>query len=470
VPAEISDPQQPSAGPRRRVAVVLAAGQGTRMKSALPKVLHRAGGRALLAWVVDAAREAGCDRILVVVGHGAEQVRQELAAPDVEFVLQAEQRGTGHALAQAGPRIEEAATVLVLSGDVPLVTAATLRQLAEAAESGWGALAVARVEEPGALGRVVAEDGRLVRIVEAKDASEEERRIDTINAGLYAFPAPDVFEYLARVRPDNVQGEIYLTDVPGLAVAQGRPVVLHELADRAEALGVNTRSELAGAHRLLMNRHLERLMAAGVTVLEPARTTLDPGVEVGRDTVIHPDVALHGTTVVGEGCELHQGAWLRDSRLGDGVVVEPYTVLDGAAVGDGGRVGPFARLRPGAELAAGAKAGNFVEIKNARLGEGAKANHLAYVGDAEVGPGANLGAGVVTCNYDGRAKHRTVIGPGAFVGSDTMLVAPVAVGEGASTAAGSVITQDVPPGALGVGRARQRNVEGWRDRRRRSEE
>jgi len=444
-----------------RVAVILAAGKGTRMRSELPKVLHEAAGRPLLAWVVDAARAAGCARILIVVGHGAERVREEVTGEDLGWVVQAEQRGTGHALAQAEAEILGAATVLVLSGDVPLVTAATLEQLAKAAEAGWGAMAVADLDAPGSLGRVLTRaDGGLDRIVEARDASPEQLAVRRINSGLYALPAPDVFGYLARVTPNNAQGELYLTDAVSDAAKEGRPVRLVPLADPAEALGINNRAELAAVHRLLIDRHLRALMDAGVTILEPARTVVEPGVRVGVDTVIHPGVSLLGRTEVGAGCVLHQGSWLRDTRVATGVTIHPYSVLDGAEVGDGCQVGPFARLRPAARLAVGARVGNFVEVKNAELGAGSKVNHLAYVGDATVGEGANLGAGVVTCNYDGVRKNRTEIGRRAFIGSDTMLVAPVRVGDDASTAAGSVITKNVPDSALAVGRARQKNLAG----------
>jgi bifunctional UDP-N-acetylglucosamine pyrophosphorylase / glucosamine-1-phosphate N-acetyltransferase len=455
-----------SGGKNPVVAVVLAAGLGTRMKSRLPKVLHEAGGRPLLAWALDAARTAGCVRIVVVVGHGAEEVQHRFAADDVRFVLQERQLGTGHALAQATSEVVGEATVLVLSGDVPLMRVETLRALLDAAGEGGAAMAVADLEQPGSLGRVLATgDGRLAAIVEAKDATPEQLAVRTINAGIYALPAPAIFEELARLRPNNAQGELYLTDaVTELAKAPAGVALLH-LADSAEALGVNTRVELAQVHRLLVERKLHELMLAGVTVLEPHRTRIDAAVTVGPDTVIHPDVSILGSSAVGVGCVLHQGAWLRDSTLADGVTVEPYSVVDGAVVEAGCRVGPFARLRPGTHLGAGARVGNFVEVKASHLGAGAKANHLAYLGDATVGEKANIGAGVVTCNYDGERKHRTEIGAGAFIGSDTMLVAPVQVGSGATTAAGSVITKDVPDGALAVGRVRQRNVEGWQQRR-----
>jgi bifunctional UDP-N-acetylglucosamine pyrophosphorylase/glucosamine-1-phosphate N-acetyltransferase len=448
------------------VAVVLAAGLGTRMRSRLPKVLHEAGGRPLLAWALDAARAAGCARIVTVVGHGAEEVQRRFAADDVRFVLQEQQLGTGHALAQAALEVPGEAIVLVLSGDVPLVRVETLRALLAAAGEGGAAMAVADLGQPGSLGRVIAAgDGRLAAIVEAKDATSEQLAVRTINAGIYALPAPAIFEELARLRPDNAQGELYLTDAVTALAKQPSGVALLHLADPAEALGVNTRVELAQVHRLLVERKLHELMLAGVTVLEPQRTRIDAQVTVGPDTVIHPDVSIFGNSAVGSGCLLHQGAWLRDTTLADGVTVEPHSVLDGAVVETGCRVGPFARLRPGTRLGAGARVGNFVEVKASTLGAGAKANHLAYLGDATVGEKANIGAGVVTCNYDGERKHPTEIGAGAFVGSDTMLVAPVRVGSGATTAAGSVITKDVPDGALAVGRVRQRNVEGWQQRR-----
>jgi bifunctional UDP-N-acetylglucosamine pyrophosphorylase/glucosamine-1-phosphate N-acetyltransferase len=450
----------PKSSPRR-VAVVLAAGKGTRMRSSLPKVLHCAAGRPLLAWVVDAARAAGCEKILVIVGHGVEKVKEAVGGPDIVWVLQEEQKGTGHALAQAEPHVPGDAVLLVLSGDVPLVTPKTLDQLAIDAAAGWGAMAVAELDQPGSLGRVLAGGyGGLRRIVEAADASPEELAVKRVNAGLYALPAPAIFDDLRGVRANNAQGEIYLTDAVTNAASDGRLVQLVPLPDPSEALGVNTRAELARVHRVLIDRHLARLMDEGVTILEPSRTTVEPGVRVGVDTVIHPEVSLLGGTVVGAGCTLRQGAWIQDSTLGEGVTVEPYSVLDGAEVGDGCRVGPFARLRPASCLLQTARVGSFVEVKASELGPGSKVGHLAYVGDARIGAGANLGAGVVTCNYDGRRKHATEVGPGAFIGSDTMLVAPVKVGEGASTAAGSVITKDVPAGALAVGRVRQKNLEG----------
>ncbi len=385
------------------VAVVLAAGRGTRMRSRLPKVLHQAAGRPLLAWVLDAARAAGCGRILVVVGHGGEQVRAAIAGDDITWVTQHEQRGTGHALAQVAPHVAGEALLLVLSGDVPLVGAATLRRLLAAAgaatpaagpggggreESGaggapeeggpWGAMAVADLNDPGRLGRVIAGDGGdggdteakganggsrggdgvLRRIVEAADAGPAELALRTVNAGLYALPAPEIFAFLDRLSPANAQGELYLTDAVTAAAAAGRRVHLVRLDQPLEAQGVNDRRELAAAHRWLLDRHLERLMDAGVGVMEPARTVVEPTVCVGADTVIHPQVSLLGNTRVGAGCVLHQGAWVRDSQLADAVIVHPYSVLDGAVVAADCSVGPFARLGPASPLLPGARMGD----------------------------------------------------------------------------------------------------------------
>ncbi len=453
---------------RAAVAVVLAAGQGTRMRSARPKVLHEAAGRPLLAWVLSAARAVGCERIVVVVGHGAEEVRATCTDTDIEWVEQSEQRGTGHALARVGPAIRETTRLLVLSGDVPLVRPATLRALLELAETSWATMATAELSEPRDLGRVeVADGGLLARIVEVGDAPPAARANRRINAGVYVLPAPEIFAYLEQLTATNSQGELYLTDALNAAVGDGYAVAVMELADADEALGVNDRLDLARVHRALIARKLGELAAAGVTVLDPPTTTVESHVRVGADTVLHPGVSLVGRTTVGPDCTLGQGTWLRNTTLGPAVVIEPYSVLDGATVEEGCRVGPFARLRPGAVLRRGAKVGNFVEVKNAEFGPGAKANHLAYVGDATVGERANIGAGAVTCNYDGEAKHHTSIGARAFIGSDTMLVAPVDVGADATTGAGSVITQDVPPGALAVERGRQRSVPGWKARRRR---
>ena len=460
---------RPAAG--ERVAIVLAAGEGKRMRSAIPKVLHQLAGRPLLSWVLDSARAAGCARLVVVVGRQAGAIIERFAAPDVEFVEQSERLGTGHAVAQAERALgSQPGLALVLYGDVPLVRPAALERLLAAAEEGWGAVAVAQVERPGSLGRVLSEGGRLRGIVEAVDATPDQLEIRTVNSGLYALRVPDLFERLRQVEPHNAQGELYLTDAVVAAAAAGAGVRCVELDDPTEAWGVNDRAELARAEHVLVLRHVERLQEAGVTVRDPARVLIESSVEVGADSEIHPDVTLLGETRIGERVRLHQGVWVRDCALADDVEVLPYSVLDGARVGPGCAVGPFARLRPGTELAEGVRVGNFVEVKKSSLGAGAKANHLAYVGDATVGPGVNIGAGAVTCNYDGERKHRTEIGEGAFIGSDTMLVAPVRIGARAITGAGSVITDDVPDDSLALGRARQRNLIGWTAKRDRADE
>lgn len=446
-------------------AVVLAAGQGTRLRSSLPKVLHPAAGRRLLEWVVRAARAAGCGQISVVIGHGGEQVKSAMADQNLGWVVQAEQKGTGHALAQVEPEVGRDSTLLVLSGDVPLVRAETLDKLVAAARGGWGAMAVADLDEPGSLGRVLTQpDGSLQGIVEAADASPEELTVGRVNAGLYALPAPAIFEFLARLEPQNAKGELYLTDALNAAVRQGHPIRLVDLDDPSESFGVNNRADLGRVHRALIYRHTAALMEAGVTLLDVDRTTIEATVSVDRDTVIHPGVTLLGDSKIGEGCVLHQGVWLRDTSVGERVEIAPYSVLEGAQIEAECRIGPFARLRPGSVIGPGAKVGNFVEIKNSELSEGVKASHLSYIGDASIGERSNIGAGTITCNYDGFEKHPTRIGRDVFIGSDTMLVAPVEVDDEAITGAGSVISKHVPAGSLAVGRSRQQNIAGWAKR------
>ena len=415
-------------------AVVLAAGHSRRLRSERPKVLHEVGGRPLVSWVVQAAREAGCAPICVVVGSGADAVRsvfegEDAGAADVVWVEQPEQRGTGHALSMARDSLRSEGLALVLAGDAPLVRPATLRALLDAAGAGWGSLTVA--DDDAIAGRTVA--------------------------GHYALPVPAIFDWLEKIDPGDAQGEFRLTDAVSAAAGE-HPVAAVRVEDASEVLGVDSRADLAAVQRVFYRRGVDALLAAGVTVLDPESVWIDAGVTVGADSVLHPNVTLLGASSVGSGCTVHSGAWIRDSVLDDGVEVLPYSVLDGARVASDCTIGPFARLRPDAVLEDGAKVGNFVEVKKARLGPGVKASHLAYLGDASVGAGANIGAGVITCNYDGKKKSRTVIGEGAFVGSDCILVAPVEVGAGAYTGAGSVITKDVPDETLAVGRARQKNI------------
>jgi len=420
----------------------------------------------MLEWILEAARQAGCERTLVVIGHLGDRVVEAIGADRATWVRQEEQLGTGHALAQIAGHVSGDETLLVLSGDVPLLTAATLDELASEADNGWGAMAVARAEAPGPLGRVISDDDvELVKIVEAADAEPEELAVDLVNAGIYALPAASTLAFLAEVRPDNAKGEIYLTDALTAAVDAGESVRLHHLGDPTEAFGVNDRADLARAHDAIQRRTRQRLLDEGVSLFDPNSLAVDSEVSVGNDSVIHEDVSLLGNTRIGSGCVIHRGAWLRDVEIADDVEILPYTVAESCRILEGCRVGPFARLRPGTEIGTRSKIGNFVEIKNSTLAAEVKVGHLAYVGDAELGEDVNIGAGVVTCNYDGVRKHRTKVGARSFVGSDTMLVAPVEVGDDATTAAGSVITRDVPDDALAVGRARQRNVEGWSKRR-----
>jgi bifunctional UDP-N-acetylglucosamine pyrophosphorylase/glucosamine-1-phosphate N-acetyltransferase len=453
-----------------RIAVILAAGRGTRLRSRLPKVLHQAGGKPLLAWPLDLAAEVGCERRIVVANsESLAALQRAFPDPTIEWQIQDPPRGTGDALACGLRSVVGDAAVLVLSGDAPLLTRDTAERLLAHADAGAGAMAVAWVERPGSLGRVFANaHGALERIVEVADARPEELEHGLVNAGFYAFSVRALAPQLADLEPHNAQGELYLTDAV-VAAAATTPVALVEL-EAGEALGVNSRADLARVQRALIERVAARLMDEGVTLLDPHSTVIDAEVTVGADTIIHAGVHLLGRCRIGRGCVLHAGAWIRSSVLEDEVEVLPYSVVDQARVGPGSTVGPFARLRPGTELADDVRVGNFVEVKNARLETGVRAGHLAYLGDATVGAGTNIGAGVVTCNYDGARKHHTTIGRDAFVGSDTMLVAPVTVGDRATTAAGSVITHDVPDDALAVARARQRVVPDWSKRRPRGEE
>ncbi len=441
------------------------------MRSKKIKLLHDVAGRPMLAHVLDAVRALAPRRVLTVVGHQAPAVESALGKDGGEYVLQREQRGTGHAVLQAARRIgRRPATLVILSGDVPTIRPQTLRALVAAHRRGGAALTVltTEVEDPTGYGRVVrGADGRIARIVEHRDAAPGERAIREINSGIYCAHAGKLLERLARLRPDNVQGEYYLPDAVHALIGAGErvEVVLH--GDAEEVLGVNTRAELARAARSLFARKAAELQAAGVTLLDAARTWIDPRARVGRDSVIWPDVAIEGRSVLGEDCVVRSGSRLVDCRLGRGVEIKDHSLLVGSRVGDGASVGPFAHLRPGADLGPQTRVGNFVEIKQARLGRGTKASHLSYLGDARIGPGCNIGAGTITCNYDGVRKHETRLGARVFIGSDTQLVAPVTLGDGAYVAAGSTVTDDVPAGALAVARGRQRNIRGWVARRRR---
>lgn len=457
--------------PHLRTVVVLAAGEGKRMKSALPKVLHPLLGRTLLGHVLAAAGPLDADRTVVVVGHGADQVRGHLAevAPAAVPVLQERQLGTGHAVRIALEAVPEAGgTVVVINGDVPLLRPETVAALVEAHEGAGAAATVlaAEVPDPTGLGRIVRDaDGRLAQIVEERDATPEQRALREINAGIYAFDVARLRDALGKLSTDNDQGEEYLTDVFGLLRDAGEPVAVHCAADHVETLGCNDRVELAGLRRLLRDRVNEGWMRTGVSILDPHTTWIDVTVTVERDAVIDQNTQLQGATVVGAGATVGPDTTLIDTVVGaEASVLRSHAV--GAEVGPRATVGPFAYLRPAAKLAEKAKVGTFVEVKNSEVGPGAKVPHLSYVGDATIGARANIGAATIFVNYDGVNKHRTVVGEAAFVGCDTSLIAPVEVGAGAYIAAGSAISQDVPPGALGVTRAPQRAIEGWVARKR----
>lgn len=441
------------------------------MKSALPKVLHPLLGRTLVGHVLAAAAPLGAERTVVVVGHGADQVRAHLAAiaPDATGVLQAEQLGTGHAVRIALEAVPDSAgTVIVINGDVPLLRPDTVNALVEAHESAGAAATVlaAELSDPTGLGRIVRDGaGRLERIVEERDASPEQRAIREINAGIYAFDAVRLRDALGKLSTDNDQGEEYLTDVFGLLVSTGEPVAVHLAADASETLGCNDRVELSALRRLLRDRVNESLMRTGVTLLDPDTTWIDVTASVERDAVVDQNTQLRGATRVGAGALVGPDVTLIDTVVGAGASVVRSHAVD-AEVGAGASVGPYAYLRPAARLGEKAKVGTFVEVKNSEIGAGSKVPHLTYVGDATIGEQSNIGAASVFVNYDGVAKHRTVIGSHARTGADNMFVAPVQIGDGAYTAAGSVIVDDVPPGAMGVARARQRNIEGWVRKRR----
>ena len=451
--------------------VILAAGQGTRMKSSLPKVLHRVAGRSMVEHVLRTAGSLSPATITLVVGHGAEAVQLALEGRQgLQFALQVPQLGTGHALRQAEPLLAgRAGTLVLLSGDVPLLSASTLRRLLDTHQAAGAAATVltAVVERPYGYGRIIRTGGRIARIVEEQDASAAQRRVREINSGIYAFDVAPLFDALRTIAARNVQGEYYLTDVIAVYRRRKLPVETLIVDDPREIRGVNSRSELAEVSAVMRQNKNEELMAAGVTLVDPATTYIDPDVEVGADTVIHPGVVIQGHSRIGSGCEIHAYVRIADSELADRVTIHNFCLLVGARVAAGAVVGPFAHLRPATVVGPGARVGNFVELKKTTLGAGSKASHLSYLGDATIGANVNVGAGTITCNYDGQQKHETVIEDDAFIGSDTQLIAPVRVGKGAYVGAGSSITADVPPGALGIARGRQTNVEGWAAERKR---
>lgn len=445
----------------RGTAVVLAAGRGTRMRSRLAKVLHEAVGRPLASWAVGAAQEAGLD-VVAVVHHQEDAVRAALGPAGVRFARQESPRGTGDAVASALPQLPEDGVMVVLCGDGPLVRSETLTALLDAhGPAGSGprvTVLTVELDDAGAYGRLLRDDqGRPLAIMEAAEASPEQLAIGEINSGIYAIDIAWLRQRLPGFAPHPPKNEIYLTDCVALAAAEGRAAaVTHD--DEGEILGVNDRRQLAQAARILQDRILDAHLRAGVTMEDPASVTVEPGVELGQDVVLERGVVLRGSTRVGAGTVIGAHSVLIDAELAESCRVRAFCHLEGARVDEGAVLGPYARLRPGAELGSGAKIGNFVEVKKSRIAPGAKVNHLSYIGDAEVGAGANVGAGTITCNYDGTNKHRTVIGAGAFIGSNSALVAPVEIGAGAIVGAGSVITGDVPDNSLAIARGRQSNL------------
>ncbi len=446
--------------------VILAAGKGTRMKSALPKVLHQAGGLPLIDYVLRAAASISPASVIVIVGHEADRLQAALAKrPGLAFAVQSPQLGTGHALLQAEPLLQGAAgTVILLSGDVPLLTAASLQALADTHRARHAAATVvtAMVPAPDGYGRIVRDaGGAITAIVEHKDASRVERAIREINSGVYAFDLAPLFGALREIGSSNAQGEYYLPDLVRIYRDRGLRVETVALDDAREIIGVNSRKELADVSHILRAARLDALMASGVTIVDPATTYIEADVTVGADTVIHPGVHLEGRTSIGARCDIQSGVRIVNTSIDDDVRINNFCLLIDSHVSRGAIVGPFAHLRPQSHVGEEAHVGNFVELKKTTLGRGSKANHLSYLGDATIGEKVNIGAGTITCNYDGTLKHPTIIEDGAFIGSDSQLVAPVRIGRGAYIAAGSSITKDVPADALALSRGRQINKDEW---------
>ncbi|MDH1071363.1 bifunctional UDP-N-acetylglucosamine diphosphorylase/glucosamine-1-phosphate N-acetyltransferase GlmU [Pseudomonas nitroreducens] len=442
--------------------VILAAGQGTRMRSALPKVLHPVAGKPMLAHVIDTARGLGPSRIHVVIGHGADLVRERLQADDLNFVIQEQQLGTGHAVAQAAPFLS-ADNVLILYGDVPLIEQPTLERLMAQATPEQLALLTVALDDPTGYGRIIrGADGEVRAIVEQKDATPEQRAIREGNTGILAAPRERLLGWLSRLSNSNAQGEYYLTDVIAMAVGDGLRVATAQPQVAMETQGANDRLQLSELERFFQQRVARRLMAQGVTLIDPARFDVRGEVSVGRDVSIDINVILEGQVEIEDDVQIGPNCYIKDSTLRRGAIIKANSHLEGAHVGPDSDVGPFARLRPGSVLERKVHVGNFVELKNAHLQDGVKVGHLTYLGDSEVGARSNIGAGTITCNYDGANKWRTSIGEDVFIGSNNSLVAPVDIGTGATTGAGSTITAEVPAGTLGVGRAKQRVIEGWK--------
>ena len=454
-------------------AILLAAGKGTRMKSNTPKVLHSVAGRPMLFYPLDVLEEVKADRVVVVVGFGAGMVRASFAASKkLCFVDQTEQLGTGHAVMTATKALKGfSGDILILSGDVPLISASTVKALIKTHRKGGKkrpaiTLVTTVLSDPHGYGRIVRDEkGAVISIVEEKDCTPLQRKICEVNAGIYLVSSAFLAANIKKLGKINAQGEYYLTDLIRMAVGLGERVTALTHLDHGEVMGVNNRAELARAGRIMRERINGRLMDSGVTIIDPAATYIDHGVKVGADTIIYPGARISGNTVIGTGCVIEDGAVIVDCSVGDGSTIKSHTVMESSRTGRGVSIGPLARLRPGNVIGQEARIGNFVEVKNSVMGRKAKAGHLSYIGDTTVGEDVNIGAGTVTCNYDGFKKHRTIIEDGAFIGSDSQLVAPVTIGKGAYVGSGTTVTKDVPPGALVVSRAGERVIEGWVEKR-----
>lgn len=455
---------------KKSAAVILAAGRGTRMKSNRSKVLHPLTGIPMGTFPIRLARNLGADPIVLVIGHDPENVRNAFEEEKVQYALQHDQLGTGHALLCAEPRLKDfSGTLLLLCGDVPLLKEDTLRKLHEqhAAQKACISLLTVRIPDPAGYGRIVRQGGDIVRIVEEKDATPEEKTINEINTGIYLFEAPLIFEFLNRLDNANAQGEYYLTDTIQLARDQGRKISALAATDPAEVQGINDRVQLAQAEAIMRQNNNEKLMRSGVTMIDPKTTYIDGNVEIGEDTLLHPGVHISGATRIGRYCTIETGTVINNCKIADDVHIKTGSVLTGAQVGEHSQIGPMAHLRPGTILKGENKIGNFVETKKVEIGRRSKASHLTYLGDAEIGEDVNIGCGTITCNYDGVHKHKTVIEDQVFVGSDTQFVAPVVIGKNSLIGAGSTITRDVPANALAIARTEQKNLEGWRLRKKR---
>ena len=442
--------------------VILAAGKGTRMYSDLPKVLHKVAGKPMVKHVIDTAKQLNAAQIHLIYGHGADLLKQRLADEPVNWVFQAEQLGTGHAMQQAAPFFADDENILMLYGDAPLITTETLQKLIAAKPENGIALLTVNLENPTGYGRIIRQDGNVTAIVEQKDANAEQLKITEVNTGVMVSDGASFKKWLARLDNNNAQGEYYMTDVIGLANQDGFKVVAAQATDMMEVEGANNRLQMAALERYFQRKQAQKLLLAGVSLTDPERFDLRGELEHGKDVEIEINVIIEGNVRLGNRVKIGAGCVLKNVEIADDVEIKPYSVLENAVVGEKAAIGPFSRLRPGAELAAETHVGNFVEIKQAKVGKGSKVNHLTYIGDAEIGCDCNIGAGVITCNYDGANKFKTVIGDNVFVGSDSQLIAPVTIADNVTVAAGATVTDNVEAGELVISRVRQRHIPNWK--------